>query len=328
MYQKVRRWMGHKHAQWLLYGASFVESIISPIPPDLLLAPMVVARPQAAWRLALGTTLASVLGALGGYWIGAYFMEAFGNDLIALTQLTEEMAQFQGWLKTYGAIVILICAVSPIPYKAVAITSGIVAIDLWVFILVGLMGRGARFFAVAAICKKWGAAAEAFILKKIASDGMRDVVALSFLVSILMLGGVFFFEFVKGLPPCQLCLWQRIPYYAVAGISFIALMLFTPKIYYGAAVLSGALFMVSAGLGAYHFGIELGLWAGFSECSGGLPLAQTPQELLNQLATAKPIDCAQPQWSLLGISLAGYNMLFSLGFGSFIFWRLYAQGNR
>ena len=185
-----------------------------------------------------------------------------------------------------------------------------------------LLGRGARFFAVAAICKKWGARGEAFLLKQISGSAGRDQVSFIFILALCILGGAFFFEYVRGLQPCQLCLWQRIPYYFVLAITFISLFLFSEKIYYWVLVLCGVAFFASALLGGYHVGIEFGLWQGFTQCSGGAPLALTPQELIAQLQTAEPLDCAQPQWQLFGLSLAGYNMILSLGLAAFIIWKL------
>ena len=324
-YQKMRAAIAHRYAIWVLGGASFVESIFSPLPPDFLLAPMVVAKPNDAWRLALWTTITSVLGAVGGYLIGSFFMELFGNVLVALYGMEQQLNRFTAWLREYGAAVILICAISPIPYKVVAITSGIALIDPITFILMGLLGRGARFFAVAAVCKKWGALAEEFLLKQIARSSGRDTVTFIFMITLGILGAAFFFEYVRGLEPCELCLWQRIPYYIVLLISFVSLFSFAERVYYWVLVLSAGLFFVGAGLAGYHFGIELGFWQGFTQCSGGGALATTPQELMRQLQTAQPLDCSSPQWKLFGLSLAGYNMLISLGLVGFITWKLYGQ---
>jgi membrane protein YqaA with SNARE-associated domain/disulfide bond formation protein DsbB len=326
-YKRIRALIAHRYAIWFLGGATFAESIVSPLPPDFILAPMVVAKPSAAWRLAFWTTFASVLGAVGGYLIGAFFMDVFGDGLVDLYNMRAHLDRFTSWLREWGAVVILICAISPIPYKAVAITSGIALIDPLTFILMGLIGRGARFFAVAAICKKWGGIAEAFLLRQLLQSNGRDQVSFIFMAVLAILGAVFFLEYVKGFAPCTLCEWQRIPYYIVLGITFISLFLFSQKVYYWVLVVSAGLFFISAVLGGYHFGIELGFWQGFTACGGGggSAIATTPQELLLQLEAAQPVSCAKAQWHLFGVSLAGYNMLMSLGFVGFIVWKFYEQ---
>lgn len=324
-YKRIRALIAHRYAIWFLGGATFAESIISPLPPDFILAPMVVAKPERAYRLAFWTTIASVLGAMGGYLIGAFFMEQFGKELVDLYNMRPYLDKFTMWLNEWGAVVILICAISPIPYKAVALTSGIAMINPFVFIFISLIGRGARFYAVAAVCKKWGAAAEDFLLRQVMKSNGRDQVSFVFMIVLGILGAAFFLEYVKGLAPCQLCLWQRIPYYVVLGITFISLFLFSKRIYYWVLAASAALFFISALLAGYHLGIELGFWQGFTECGGGIAVATTPEAFLSQLQNAQPVSCTKANWHLLGISLAGYNMLISLGLFGFILWKLYEQ---
>lgn len=324
-YKRLRDMAAHRWAIWVLGGATIAESVISPLPPDFLLAPMVVARPEKAWGLAILTTICSVFGAVLGYLIGAFFMEQLGNGLVGLYNLQENLDVLTSWIQKYGAAIVFIGALSPIPYKAVAIMSGVALINPFLFIGLGLAGRGARFFAVAALCKYWGGAAEDFLLRGIVQSNRRNIVSLIFMAVVLVLAGVFFFEYVKGLPPCQLCLWQRIPYYVVAALTFISLFLFSEKIYYWVLVLAAICFLISTGLGAYHFGIELGWFQGFTQCAGSSTLATTLPELLAQLKTTQPVSCDQASWHLFGISLAGYNMLISLGLLVFIIWKLYGQ---
>jgi disulfide bond formation protein DsbB len=132
------------------------------------------------------------------------------------------------------------------------------------------------------------------------------------------LGGALAFQHIGGLAPCQLCLWQRPPYWLAIAITAATLLAqsfgqlsdqATRIILLGVA----AIFAVGAGLGAYHFGVEQKWWDGPASCSiGAGALALTIEQLENALRTAKVIRCDEVPWSFLGISMAGYNVLISL----------------
>ena len=328
LYRRLRRAIAHRHAAWVLGAASFAESIISPLPPDFLLAPMAVATPERAFRLALLTTLTSVLGGIGGYLVGAYFMDYFGWPIVDFYQLRAHFETLTEWLKNYGAAIVLIGAVSPIPYKAIAILSGIVLLNPALFIILGLIGRGARFFAVAALCRLWGAKAEAFLIKRIVQSDLRGAVSLIFLCALAVLAAAFYFEYVKDLAPCALCLWQRWPYYAVLTLCFAALFLFSERIYFWTLFFSGVIFLGSAVLAGYHAGVEWGFWQGPSQCAGGQALPANMGELMAQLERAQPASCADAAWRLFGLSFAGYNVIISLLLAGFISWRLWQWKSR
>ena len=328
LYRRLRRAIGHRHAAWVLGAASAAESIVSPLPPDFLLAPMSVAAPERAFRLALLTTLASVLGGVGGYLIGAYFMDYFGWPLVDFYQLRDHFEILTGWLKEYGAAIVLIGAVSPVPYKAIAILSGIVLLNPFLFIILGLIGRGARFFAVAALCRLWGARVERFLITRITQSDLRGLVSLIFLCAMAVIAAAFYFEYVKGLAPCILCLWQRWPYYLAASLCFAALFLFSERIYFWVLSVSGVIFLGSALLAGYHAGVEWGFWAGPSQCGGGHVLPATMGELRAQLAQAQPASCEHAAWRLFGISFAGYNVIISIMLAGFIAWRLWQWKNK
>lgn len=154
LYEKVMAWSRLPNAPWYLGVLSFTESSFFPIPPDVMLAPMSLAKPHMAWRFALITTLTSVLGGLFGYLIG---MTAF--DLIQPhLQASSFWASFQTarvWFAQYGFWAIFVAAFSPIPYKAFTIAAGTLSMALFPFIMASLIGRGARFFMVAGFMK-WG----------------------------------------------------------------------------------------------------------------------------------------------------------------------------
>jgi disulfide bond formation protein DsbB len=137
-----------------------------------------------------------------------------------------------------------------------------------------------------------------------------------FVVSLTTLLGVWFFQLVLKLPPCPLCLEQRIPYYVVIPLSLlvaIAALLRAPRSFVavGFAVLVVAM-LVSAALGAYHAGVEWRFWAGPTDCSGPVTDFTTKGPLLDQLQSIRVVRCDEAAWRFLGVSLAGYNVLVSL----------------
>jgi disulfide bond formation protein DsbB len=137
-----------------------------------------------------------------------------------------------------------------------------------------------------------------------------------FIVSLATLLGVWFFQFVLKLPPCPLCLEQRIPYYVVIPLSLlvaVAALWRAPRsaVATGFAVLFVAM-LVSAALGAYHAGVEWRFWAGPTDCSGPMTDFTTKGPLLDQLQSIRVVRCDEAAWRFLGISLAGYNVLASL----------------
>ncbi|MGC8731149.1 MAG: YqaA family protein [Halothiobacillaceae bacterium] len=160
MYDRVIGWSGHPRAPWFLGGLSFAESSFFPIPPDVLLAPMCVARPPAWWRLALLTTLASVVGGLFGYLLGALFLDLL-TPWIEQMGYASAMEQARAWFAAWGFWAVFLAGFSPIPYKAFTITAGALGMPLIPFVLASLCGRGGRFFLVAWLMARFGAAFEA-----------------------------------------------------------------------------------------------------------------------------------------------------------------------
>lgn len=157
LYDRVMRWSRHPHALWYLAANSFAESVFWPIPPDVMLAPMCLANPGRSWRLALLTTLTSVVGACVGYLLGYLLFEPVVLPLIHAMKYDAHLATTQAWFAQYGIWVVLLAAFSPIPYKVFTVTAGLLQMALLPFILISLFGRGLRFFLVAALMK-WGGA--------------------------------------------------------------------------------------------------------------------------------------------------------------------------
>ncbi|MGD9889254.1 MAG: YqaA family protein [Halothiobacillaceae bacterium] len=159
LYDKVIGWSKHPRAPWFLGGLSFAESSFFPIPPDVLLAPMCIARPEKWWRLALLTTLMSVAGGLFGYVLGAMFFEML-TPWIERMGYAPKMEMAKQWFTEWGFWAVFLAGFSPIPYKAFTITAGAMGMPMIPFILASIFGRGGRFFLVAWLMAKFGASFE------------------------------------------------------------------------------------------------------------------------------------------------------------------------
>jgi membrane protein YqaA with SNARE-associated domain len=143
-------------APWALGAVSFAESSFFPIPPDAMLVPMGLARPERAWAYAATATVASVLGGVLGYLIGALLYESVGIWLIELYGLSDKAAAFNELFKQHGHWTIMIAGFTPIPYKLITITSGFAGYDIWLFIVLSAITRGARFFLLAGLLYYFG----------------------------------------------------------------------------------------------------------------------------------------------------------------------------
>jgi membrane protein YqaA with SNARE-associated domain len=155
LYDWVLRLAASDRAPWALALVSFAESSFFPIPPDVMLAPMVAARPNRAFVYAGICTAASVIGGLLGYWIGVH-LEPLGHAILNIFGHPDGQAEFQHWFDKYGLWVILIKGATPIPYKLVTITAGLARFDLFTFVWASIVTRGARFFLSATLLKYFG----------------------------------------------------------------------------------------------------------------------------------------------------------------------------
>ncbi len=155
LYDRVLTWSRHPHADRYLAGLSFAESSFFPIPPDVMLAPMVLATPRRAWWLAGLTTLASVLGGLAGWLIGYFGFEAV-QGLLESAGYMDEYDRANAWFERWGFMAVLIAGFSPIPYKVFTIAAGSLAMPLPLFVVASAIGRGARFFLVAGLIRAGG----------------------------------------------------------------------------------------------------------------------------------------------------------------------------
>ena len=153
------------NAEPALAVVSFAESSFFPIPPDIMLIPMMIARPDRIWRLAAICTAASVVGGLFGYLIGYALYATVGQWLIEVYGLGEDMAAYTDAFDTWGFAIIVAKGMTPIPYKLVTIASGVARMDIALFILASVIARGMRFFLVGLLIRLFGAPIQAFIEK-------------------------------------------------------------------------------------------------------------------------------------------------------------------
>ncbi len=187
LYNKALLWARHPHAPRYLAALSFSESSFFPIPPDVMLAPMVLARPQRAWHFATLTTVTSVLGGIAGYLIGAFLFEELGRPLIDFYDAHDAFARIKAWFGEYGIWIVFLAGFTPIPYKVFTIASGVLALPMVPFTLASLVGRGGRFFLVAGLLLWGGERFERFLKTRVDQIGWATVGIVVVVVAIMRL---------------------------------------------------------------------------------------------------------------------------------------------
>lgn len=165
LYDKTIALASKRYAMWALGGVSFTESSFFPIPPDALLIPMVLARPDRGWTIAFVCTSASVLGGMFGYAIGFFLFDTVGQWLISFYGMERGYEEFKLAYAKWGLWIILIKGLTPIPYKLVTIASGFAQFDFLVFVLASIATRGVRFYAEVGLLKMFGPQIRRFVEK-------------------------------------------------------------------------------------------------------------------------------------------------------------------
>jgi membrane protein YqaA with SNARE-associated domain len=186
LYTRVMRWARHPYATWYLFGLSFAESSFFPVPPDVMLAPMSMARPKRAMFLALLTTLGSTLGGVAGYLIGMLAFDAI-EPLLHQWGYFDGYLQARQWFAEWGFWVVFVAGFSPIPYKVFTVTAGVISMAFLPFVLASMVGRGARFFLVAALMAWGGEAMEQRLHKWVDWVGWLTLLAVVIIVVIVKL---------------------------------------------------------------------------------------------------------------------------------------------
>jgi membrane protein YqaA with SNARE-associated domain len=158
---------GKPHASWIMGAVSFVESSFFPIPPDVMLIPMSLARPDRAYFYATLCTVSSVAGGVLGYVIGAFLYDSVGLWLMQLYGYGDKIEAFREAYAQWGALIILLKGMTPIPYKIVTIASGFAAYPIVPFILLSFVARGMRFYLLAFLLNRYGRQAREILEKRL-----------------------------------------------------------------------------------------------------------------------------------------------------------------
>jgi membrane protein YqaA with SNARE-associated domain len=166
-YDFVIRKANSPHAEKWLATISFIESSFFPIPPDIMLIPMLIAQPRRALWIASICTLASVIGGVFGYLIGMFLFDAIGSTILALYGLEEKFDLVKDWFIEYGAAILIIKGMTPIPYKILTITAGVVGLNIWIFLGASIICRGIRFYLVATLIYFYGESIRSFIERRL-----------------------------------------------------------------------------------------------------------------------------------------------------------------
>ena len=178
----------HKNAKWYLSLISFAESSFFPIPPDILLIPMALASKARALFYAFICTLFSVLGGILGYAIGYFFYNSVGIYIVDFYHLENSFNIFENYYKEFGILIVLGAGITPFPYKFITIASGVFGLNIFLFIIVSIIGRGLRFYLIAILLYFFGEKIKLII------DKYFNILTIVFFI--LLVGSVFIIRFI------------------------------------------------------------------------------------------------------------------------------------
>jgi len=155
----------HPKASWFLSFFSFIESSFFPIPPDIILIPMIIAKRTNAFFYAFICTASSVLGGIFGYLIGYYLFNSIGIIIINYYNLSDQFILFENYYLQYGIWIILGAGFTPFPFKFITIASGVFGLNILLFIIISILARGLRFYLIAFLLRIFGEVIENLINK-------------------------------------------------------------------------------------------------------------------------------------------------------------------
>jgi membrane protein YqaA with SNARE-associated domain len=167
LYSRTLAMAAHRHAMAAMALISFAESSFLPLPPDFLLVPMILAQPRRAWLIAAVCTITSVAGGYVGYAIGFFLFDAVGLPVLEFYHMMDKYEAFKAAFAEWGAWIIVIKGLTPIPFKLVTIASGAAQFDLLTFTMASLVSRSLRFFLLAALLRRFGEPIRDFIERRL-----------------------------------------------------------------------------------------------------------------------------------------------------------------
>ena len=177
LYDRLKLATRHKWAEPILAALCFLEAMIIPVFPEVMLAPMIIADRLRAWRLATICTISSVSGGMAGYAIGFFLFESIGRAIIHFYGAGAEFESLRQSFVENGPLMIMIGAVTPIPYKVITITCGVAGVNVWTFLIFSLIGRGLRYFVPCGLFYFFGPAAGTLIERHKAKAAWIMIVA-------------------------------------------------------------------------------------------------------------------------------------------------------
>ena len=178
----------HPKAVWFLSLVSFSESSFFPIPPDIILIPMIIAKRTRAWFYAFVCTMSSVLGGLFGYCIGYFFYNSVGKIILEYYGLTNQFIIFEEYYLKYGILIVIGAGITPFPYKFITIASGVFGLNVFLFTVVSFFSRGLRFYLLSFLLKFFGEKIEKLI------DKYFNILAILFFV--LLVAGIVVVKYI------------------------------------------------------------------------------------------------------------------------------------
>ena len=178
----------HKNAKWYLSLISFAESSVFPIPPDIILIPMALASKVNALFYAFLCTLFSVLGGILGYTIGYFFFNSIGLYIVEFYHLENSFSVFEDYYKEFGILIVLGAGITPFPYKFITIASGVFGLNIFLFIIISIIGRGLRFYLIAILLYFFGEKIKLII------DKYFNILSIIFFI--LLVGSIYLIKFL------------------------------------------------------------------------------------------------------------------------------------
>ena len=192
LFKRLYNWTlvkaNHKNAKWYLSLISFAESSFFPIPPDILLIPMALASRAKALFFAFMCTVFSVLGGILGYAIGYFFYNSVGIYIVEFYHLENSFSVFENYYKEFGILIVLGAGITPFPYKFITIASGVFGLNIFLFIIVSIIGRGLRFYLIAILLYFFGEKIRLII------DRYFNILTVTFFI--LLVGSVFIIRYL------------------------------------------------------------------------------------------------------------------------------------